>query len=200
MKELTYLLIMICIYFVYTNFVRKKLFLVKVKGKNGVSYLVRNLKDKQEAANILGELSDNLQDLCDACVDKETSGDRKEAVERLSKKFKSREITENIPGSQHVAYSVNKGEELSICIRKKDSEEFMDKNTIRFVAIHELAHIMSESSGHTPEFWDNMKYLLEQAIANGIYKAVDYSKSPVDYCGMKITDTFIYVIVITGII
>ena len=188
MKELTYLLCIVLLYFVYTYFVRKRLFLVKVKAKNGKSYLVRNLNNKSDAADIVGELSDNLQKLCDDCESKKDTP-KKEEITRLVKNFKSREITENIPGSQHVAYSVNKGQELSICIRKKDSEEFMDRNTIRFVAIHELAHIMTKSSGHTKEFWDNMKYLLEQAVASGMYKAVDYSKFPVDYCGMKITDT-----------
>ena len=30
---------------------------------------------------------------------------------------------ENIPGSMYVAYSVNKGQELSICIREKETEK-----------------------------------------------------------------------------
>ena len=98
-------------------------------------------------------------------------------------------ITENIPGSMYVAYSVNKGEELSICIREKDTEKFLDSNTVLFVAIHELAHIMSESTGHTEEFWDNMKYLLEEASKQGIYNPVDYSKNPTDYCGTEINST-----------
>lgn len=194
MKELTYLLLLVVIYFVYTNIVRKRLFLVKVKSKqsdNGNSFLVRNLKDKQEASNILARLSKDLQKICDTCEDKisEETKDRVEAIQRLGKKFKSREITENIPGSAHVAYSVNKGEELSICIRDKETDAFIDDNTVRFVAIHELAHIMSKSTGHTPEFWDNMKYLLEVATSKGIYTPVDYSKTPTHYCGMDITDT-----------
>ena len=194
MKELTYLLLLVVIYFVYTNIVRKRLFLVKVKSKqsdNGNSFLVRNLKDKQEASNILARLSKDLQKICDTCEDKisEETKDRVEAIQRLGKKFKSREITENIPGSAHVAYSVNKGEELSICIRDKETDAFIDDNTVRFVAIHELAHIMSKSTGHTSEFWDNMKYLLEVATSKGIYTPVDYSKTPTHYCGMDITDT-----------
>ena len=83
-----------------------------------------------------------------------------EFKEQLKKNFNSDYITENIPGSLYVAYSVNKGEELSLCIRDKDTNKFIDNNTILFVAIHELAHIMSKSTGHTEEFWDYMKYLL----------------------------------------
>ena len=68
---------------------------------------------------------------------------KKDGVDRLYKNFDPDNITENIPGSTYNAYSVNKGEELSICIREKNTENFIDKNTIMFVAIHELSHMMS---------------------------------------------------------
>ena len=69
------------------------------------------------------------------------------------------------------------------------SENFIDMNTIIFVSIHELAHIMSVSTGHTKEFWDNMKYLLKEASKVGIYQIVDYSSDPIEYCGMIINST-----------
>jgi hypothetical protein len=84
---------------------------------------------------------------------------------------------------------VNKGEELSLCIREKDTEVFIDNNIVIFVAIHELSHIMTPESGHTPLFWDNMKYLLEKASVSGIYHPQDYSQNPVNYCGMDINST-----------
>ncbi len=58
-----------------------------------------------------------------------------------------------------------------------------------FVAIHELAHLMTKSIGHKPEFWDNMKFLLEIGIELGVYTKQDFAKNPVKYCGTKITDT-----------
>ena len=173
------------------NVVRKTLYLKNVKASNGQEFLVRDLKDKQHAANRLGNLSDTLQRVCKTCKRTVSPKDktRVDAVERLIDKFDPARMTENIPGSSHVAYSVNKGTELSICLRDKDSNRFVDDNTVRFVAIHELAHVMSESSGHTDEFWDNMKYLLENAISAGVYTPIDYSKSPENYCGTKITST-----------
>ena len=57
-----------------------------------------------------------------------------------------------------------------------------------FVAIHELHHIMSIDMGHTKEFWDNMKYLLNEASKLGIYSLLIILKS-VMYCGMKIDNT-----------
>ena len=58
-----------------------------------------------------------------------------------------------------------------------------------FVVIHELAHVMTKSVGHTQEFWDNMAYLLERAEELKIYVPKNYKESPVDYCGMEINTT-----------
>ena len=65
----------------------------------------------------------------------------------------------------------------------------MDDNTILFVVIHELAHVMTISTGHTEEFWANMKFLLEQAEDINIYVPVDYSQNNTEYCGMMITSS-----------
>jgi len=169
------------------NFLRQKLYLEKIKASNGTEYLVRNLPDKNEAANKLGSISDSLKNLVNNL--NENDDKKGEYIKQLKESFNPEYITENIPGSVYVAYSVNKGEELSLCIREKDTEKFIDDNTIIFVAIHELSHIMTPETGHTPLFWDNMKYLLEQASSQGIYMPVDYSQSPVEYCGMDINST-----------
>ena len=187
MKELTLLMIFILMIFFYMNFLRQKLYLEKVKASNGNEYLVRNLSDKVEAANKLGSISDTLKNLVNSL--NENDDNKGKYIQKLKKSFNPEYITENIPGSIYVAYSVNKGEELSLCIREKGSEKFIDYNTIIFVAIHELSHIMTPETGHTPLFWDNMKYLLEQASSQGIYMPVDYSQSPVNYCGMDINST-----------
>ena len=187
MKELTVLMICILSVFFYMNFVRQKLYLEKIRADNGTEYLVRNLPDKLEAANKLGKISDSLKNLVNSLGD--SSSEKSASIKQLKDSFNPKQITENIPGSMYVAYSVNKGEELSLCIREKDTEKFIDENTIIFVAIHELSHIMTHETGHTPLFWDNMKYLLEKASSQGIYMPIDYSQSPVKYCGMDINST-----------
>jgi hypothetical protein len=169
------------------NFLRQKLYLEKIRASNGIEYLVRNLSDKNEAANKLGSISDSLKNLVNSLNENDDS--KGEYIKNLKESFNHEYITENIPGSIYVAYSVNKGEELSLCIRDKGSEKFIDDNTIIFVAIHELAHIMTPETGHTPLFWNNMKFLLEQASSQGIYMPIDYSQSPVEYCGMDINST-----------
>ena len=188
MKELTILLLCIIVIFIYMNYIRKSLYLDKIESSvNGKKYYVRNLPDKNEAADKLANIGMSLQKLIDSLDEKDK--EKGEDILRLKESFNSDYITENIPGSMYVAYSVNKGEELSICIREKDTEKFIDNNTIIFVAIHELSHIMTDELGHTELFWDNMKYLLEKSGSLGIYQVTDYNKYPVMYCGMEIDST-----------
>lgn len=150
-------------------------------------YLVRNIQDKELAANMLAKMRMKLESICKFMKEK-YPGD--EAVIRMNEKFNSDNITEAGKNNQYTSYSVNKGEKIVFCIRQKDEEEsLVDENTMTFVSIHELAHIMTKSVGHTSEFWDNFKRLLKEAIDNNLYNHEDYSKEPKDYCGIKVSDT-----------
>jgi hypothetical protein len=51
---------------------------------------------------------------------------------------------------------------------------------------------MTKSIGHTEEFWNNFKFVLECGKKSGEYKPMDYKKKPKEYCGMKITDNPYY--------
>ena len=103
------------------------------------------------------------------------------------------EANKSSPGNKYTSYSINKGEKIVFCLRSKDtSNKLVDINTMMFVAIHELAHLMTKSVGHTPEFWTNMKYLLKKAIDIKLYVKQDFSKNPVNYCGTKITNSMYF--------
>ena len=150
-------------------------------------YLVRNLDNKEEAANILAKLRLKLETLCKIMKDKYPSD---ESVTRMNERFNSDNITESGKSNQYTSYSVNKGEKIVFCIRQKDeNESLVDENTLTFVAIHELAHIMTKSVGHTPEFWSNFKRLLKMSVENDLYIKEDYNASPKEYCGIKVSDS-----------
>jgi hypothetical protein len=151
------------------------------------NYLVRNRDDKNEAANMLATIKSNLTKLVEHLKENNISDPR---IQRLVAKFQPNNISESLPGTSYTSYSVNKGEKIVFCIRSKDKDEKLeDINTMMFVAIHEIAHIMTKSVGHTEEFWENMKYLLEKGIKIGVYQKVDYKNNPREYCGVKITDS-----------
>ena len=71
---------------------------------------------------------------------------------------------------------------------QKRGNTFIDPNTLMFVALHEIAHIMTESTGHKDEVWQNFKFLQENAVKIKIYKPVDYKSKPKQYCSIEIND------------
>lgn len=110
-------------------------------------------------------------------------------IERLVGNFNEDNIHENTPNAKFTSYSVNKGEKIFFCLRNKKTDKLVELNTMMFVAIHELAHLMTEEIGHPPSFWSNFKFLLRVAINQNVYKYVDFNAYPKEYCGIKITDT-----------
>ena len=150
-------------------------------------YLVRNLEDKNLAADMLAKLRGKLEKICEIMKNKYPDD---ESVSRMNDRFNSENITESGKNNQYTSYSVNKGEKVVFCIRQKDEDEsIVDENTLTFVAIHELAHIMTKSVGHTPEFWSNFKRLLKEAVEQNLYVKENYSSNPKEYCGIKVSDS-----------
>jgi predicted metal-dependent hydrolase len=172
----------------YTNIEHLSNEVIYVKSDiDNNEYLVRNLKDKEKAANTLAILRKKLEKICDIMKKKYPND---ESVIRMNEKFNSDNITESGKNNQYTSYSVNKGEKLVFCIRQKDEDEtIVDENTLTFVSIHELSHIMTKSVGHTPEFWSNFKRLLNEAIINNLYLKEDYISNPKEYCGIKVSDS-----------
>ena len=108
----------------------------------------------------------------------------------MKRKYNQENLSESEPNTKYTSYSVNKGEKIVFCLRSKDDkQELSDLNLMMFVAIHELAHVMTKSVGHTEEFWDNFKYLLKKAMKLNIYKRHDFKNKPRSYCGTTITES-----------
>ena len=153
---------------------------------DGKKYLVRNLKDKQEAADLLAKIRDNLVKVSQEL--KKKNQDNVD-IDRMINNFNPDNLSESTLENKYTSYSVNKGEKIVFCLRSKDEKQkLVDLNIMMFVALHELAHTMTKSVGHTPEFWNNFRILLRNARKLGIYKRVNYNEKPVEYCGTKITD------------
>ena len=161
-----------------------------ISDVDGNRYCVRERSKMELAANLLATVTQNCKDLVTYCAKKYPEN---ENVQRMVQKFNPTKISETLPTSEYTAYSENKGEKLAFCLNKeKNGTQLIDINTLTFVAIHELSHIMTTSEGHKQEFWQNFKFLLEEAKAANIYNPVDYKKKPEPYCGMDITDNPYY--------
>tara|TARA_A100001015_G_scaffold307859_1_gene404477 strand:+ start:2279 stop:2878 length:600 start_codon:yes stop_codon:yes gene_type:complete len=162
-----------------------------VSTVDGKKYCVRERNNIQRASNLLAKTTDKLQTLVEYMNEK--YGQRVN-VKRMVKNFNPTTIKETLPTSEFTAYSENKGEKLAFCLNKnkKNNDNLIDENTLTFVALHELSHIMSESVGHNDEFWNNFKFILENAVKINIYNPIDYKNKPKNYCGMDITDNPYY--------
>jgi len=154
---------------------------------DGRDYLVKNLPDSQAAANLLGQTNKNCMTLIDHMV--KTYPDDAD-VKRLKSNYDPDSLSEGNDNSSYTSYSVNKGEQIVFCLRSRDGKDkIVDQNTVMYVAVHELAHLMTKEIGHTTTFWNNFKRLLTEAVAINLYSKVDYGKTPVEYCGITITST-----------
>ena len=162
-----------------------------VSSVDGNKYCVRERKRLDEAADLLAKVTAKCKELVDYMG--QHHGE-KENVQRSLKGFDKTVIKETLPTSKFTAYSENKGEKIAFCLNKKkqNNNDLIDEHTLTFVAIHELAHVMTLSVGHKTEFWDNFKFLLENAKKADIHQPKDYSDSPQEYCGMTITDSPYY--------
>jgi hypothetical protein len=157
-----------------------------VSDIDGKKYCVRDGANKKKTVNLLATITNKLSEIVDIAYEIHPDN---EGIQRLKKKYRADVISETLPTSKFTAYSENKGEKLAFCTtKKKNGSELIDENTLTFVGIHELSHIMSKSIGHNDEFWENFKFLLKIASDKKIYDPVDYGKKSIEYCSMKITD------------
>lgn len=148
-------------------------------------YTVQIKDDSKEAADLIAKIKSRLNTLIEHL--KNSYGESDERVERLISNYRPDKMREGVDTPGYTSYSINKGEQIILCLRNQD--ELVDINTMMFVVLHEMGHLASESIGHTEEFWDNFKWLLEESINIGIYVKQDFETKSVEYCGMNITST-----------
>ena len=80
------------------------------------------------------------------------------------------------------SYTENK-KDIYLCLRDPSNGKYYDINTLTYVALHELAHVKTESLHHSEEFKSNFRRLLKKAEKLGIYNP-QWPLAPV-YCGVK---------------
>lgn len=79
------------------------------------------------------------------------------------------------------SYTINK-RVIHLCTKSPRNGEYYDKNTLMFVVLHELSHVICDDIGHTDKFLQINHAILNFAIKNGYY---DPSKPFVEnYCSL----------------
>jgi hypothetical protein len=162
-----------------------------MNGPDGRQYEMQNLPNKDSAVALMAEIRKDLEKLYNH-YKSEPALVADPPVGRFIQRFTPDVFVENDMGSKDTSYSENKGQRVVVCLRDKTKPPqypLIDKNTVMFVVLHEMAHLMTETIGHTQEFWTNFKRILGDAVQLGIYTPVNYAQNPVPYCGMTISDS-----------
>jgi hypothetical protein len=187
-----YIFVAFILYFCLVIYIQSDAYNLKciIASKDGNIYCVREREKLELAANLLADVTKKMKDM--VAYMKQTYPNEPRTI-RLVNGFNPKKVCETLPTSELTAYSENKGEKIAFCLNTtKTGNKLIDINTLTFVALHELSHIMTESIGHKQDYWENFKYLLENAKKAGIYDPVDYKKNPQSYCGMNINDNPYY--------
>lgn len=173
---------------------------ITIEAFNNQNYLVNDLPDAKEAANILAKIMITLDKLVSNIISdfENYPNQRSEEdyiyinnVRTIKTKLPYVKISENPVDSNYTSYSINKGEELVFCIRDKKKYKIHPINELLYVAIHEIAHIGCPEIGHTELFKRINIYLLSKAVCYNLYKYIDYYDDNRNYCGMTLTSTIL---------
>ncbi len=153
--------------------------------------VIAGYDNRQEAAELLDKVNCSIMKLLASLKARYGRVDslRGRAVRKLLRNYDLDNIYENDSVySSDTTYTINKGDSISVCLRdKKNPEQLVDANILLFVMIHEAAHIANyDGWGHGTKFWSMFAFLLEEAIAVGIYRPIDYAAAPVEYCSLRI--------------
>jgi len=193
MKET--ILIAVIIIFIYIFLFYNKKNVVLVTGSdNFTKFLVYNDEQKNESAKLLEVITNNMFKIKDYLYQNiEKFPEMKDYIKQLNRNLNKERtlIYENDPKSELTSFSVNKGEEIALCLKSKKTGSMHNINLMMYVTIHEMAHIACPEIGHGDLFKKIFKFLCEQSIVIGVYKYDDYENNPIEYCGMMLSSSII---------
>jgi hypothetical protein len=201
-------IIILIVLLVFTSWKKCKDFFTMERVKSTVDFVeypvVSSYSDKEEASNIIGNINvftlELIKKLKLQYLDTNNKSKNPKEWEKgnlitiaLIKRFNSGSLQENEPESvDSTSYTTNKGEVISLCLREKESgnNKFHDDDILKFVFLHELAHIVTPELNHSALFWENFRFLLEFCKKYNLYSSPTYSKeNMINYCGLDVNYT-----------
>jgi len=160
-------------------------------------YNVRNSPDKDFKANLLGTLDDKLSIIVYSLSKEQIQPDN---VKRLINNWNSGIKIKEIGNMESdAAYVINK-KYMSFCLKDFKTISVEILNLLTYVGIHEMAHVMSDETGHGDEFKENFKFLLNYSKKLNyydnllkqnvpLYIQLNKLNTPNDYCGVSIINS-----------
>jgi predicted metal-dependent hydrolase len=194
-------ILLVIIYLIYVYFYDATVYFTDITHEK--IYKVRDTYYKEISARKLATIDCKLTALINAM--RHIKHDNPN-VETLIKRWDSGISIKEIGNMEtDAAYVINK-KHMAFCLHNNpdpnlNTEHTLeDDNLLGYAAIHELAHIMSEETGHGSEFIKNFKYLLNYAKIVRYYDRYHNSELPIyielskvnnksSYCSINIQNT-----------
>lgn len=112
-------------------------------------------------------------------------------IKDLKKNFKTANMIENVPerSGGDTSYVIDKGNVFAMCLRDPKNGNQIDPkfNALVFVLIHEMSHLFTTTFGHDTLFWNNFRFVLQEAVSIGLYESENYKQNGSPYCGIVIS-------------
>lgn len=158
---------------------------------DGKSYTVKKkFKDHHKASDILARLNYVNIKVIEHMHNKYKKSEEYDTEFLIENYGNGEALSEHTPRTTvNTSYVLNKGDLIKLCLRDPKTNEIHDFNTIVFVNLHELSHLLDKEYGHGKTFWRGFKNVLNSAVELGLYDPIDYSHTPTKYCGMTITSS-----------
>jgi predicted metal-dependent hydrolase len=188
------ILFSLIIIFIYIFLFLDKNNLIYIENKTGTKFMVQNGENKEQASELLGNITERMFQLKNHLYrNKAKYPEFEKYIDQLNTNLSEMNtlIYETDPKSDLTSYSVNKGQELSFCLKSKKTGQFHKLNLLMYVAIHEMAHIGCPETGHGELFKKIFKFLTEEAIKINLYSYESYGTQPVEYCGMILSSSIV---------
>ncbi len=156
---------------------------VLVEAYDGRSYRVRNTAKKQETAIALARVNEKVMNFINR-LESDHDPEYNAVVVRLKSRYRPDRLSEGRIDKRYSSYTINKGEEVVLCLRSRDERDAIyDDNLLFYVVLHELAHVASITEDHRQEFHDNFRFFLRKAAQWGLWTKKSHR---FDYCGVDV--------------
>ena len=201
--------VLIVILFLAIAFFFKKFFFdgtIGVKSTlDGEIYYVRNGPYKQRKADLLAFIKMKLTILVNTLKADPEYNNKSPVIRLLNNWNRGLTIKEIGLMESDAAYVINK-QHMAFCLQDKPgvgnpvkTTSLEDTNLISYVCIHELAHMMSDETGHGTEFVQNFEFLLDYSKditytnpftnkTEPLYIPLNQLKTSDNYCGVPLTN------------
>ena len=191
MNDTIYLLFLLFIIYIYLTINKDES--IYVYNDNDNIMIVRNLDDKQVAIDTIKKLRFDIINLIDNIIIEEDIQQNEfyNYIYLIKNRITSMKMNEADAKNKHTSYTINKGDEMVVCLRSKKNQAIHEYNELLYVVIHEVAHIGCPEIGHTKLFKKINQFLLNKAIQYELYRYINYEEEPMEYCGIELNTNVI---------